>query len=513
MPEGHYMANGIVTFQTDQRWLGVGQRTVISQLLYGRMIFDLPPVASGSQIEMLSFRELGNRISTPNWSYTAQDAATNALYQQDSRISRCANIFVCGASRVRLRHLHFYDCVTGIRMRALDRYAGTRPNDNEITNCYCNDTDLGMLPNNQRNLKIDNIHGRHTSAATTNFPHLIYFPGPSEPPSEVIYGLPVLGSSSTDLFSTSSEHGFDEGTGVRFTGIAGGAPLVEGTVYYVIADSLTATTFKVSGTKGGASIDLTTSSTAGSVSATPFESTNDGGSITNCTDYDNRISSSYKLRNLRGFFIGNLQSSYTARGMDLSFCEYVTVDGYRIHELQRALDGGFGENWESGGAPGNDTAAAGISVISCANSVLRGVDIQMAAGNEWTNGITVSDNSVNVRVIKPHVSVDWPAATATGRSLYRIVASTGVLLDEPSYTQKGADQPVIRVYGAGQNVINRPRGRAANPLWNRFVWFQTDTSGNVVVIDRDLLNFPVTRDAIKYYDLSGLNTVKFTSAN
>lgn len=74
----------------------------------------------------------------------------------------------------------------------------------------------------------------------------------------------VTGVAATDLF-TSAGHGYLVGDRVRFAGLTGGAGLTVGQDYFVIASGLTANDFKVSATKGGSSIDLTTDLTAGTV--------------------------------------------------------------------------------------------------------------------------------------------------------------------------------------------------------------------------------------------------------
>lgn len=71
--------------------------------------------------------------------------------------------------------------------------------------------------------------------------------------------------ASTDLFTTSVVHGFVAGDAVFFGTLTGGAGLVTGKRYYVIAAGLTTTVFAVSATLGGASFDHTTNVTAGTV--------------------------------------------------------------------------------------------------------------------------------------------------------------------------------------------------------------------------------------------------------
>ena len=75
----------------------------------------------------------------------------------------------------------------------------------------------------------------------------------------------ITSVAATDIFTNPGTNGFAAGDPVTFTGLVGGAGLVPGTTYYVIATNLTATTFSVSATPGGAIFDHTTNVTAGSV--------------------------------------------------------------------------------------------------------------------------------------------------------------------------------------------------------------------------------------------------------
>lgn len=79
--------------------------------------------------------------------------------------------------------------------------------------------------------------------------------------------LPCTASASTDIV-TCAGHGMFNGSVVRFTSLTGGAGLSVNVDYYVV--SATATTFKVSTTKGGSPVDITTNVTAGAVVADPF---------------------------------------------------------------------------------------------------------------------------------------------------------------------------------------------------------------------------------------------------
>lgn len=74
----------------------------------------------------------------------------------------------------------------------------------------------------------------------------------------------VTGVAATDLF-TSAAHGYGAGDLVVFSALTGGAGLVAGRPYFVIASGLTANDFRVSTVPGGATIDITTALTAGTV--------------------------------------------------------------------------------------------------------------------------------------------------------------------------------------------------------------------------------------------------------
>jgi hypothetical protein len=71
--------------------------------------------------------------------------------------------------------------------------------------------------------------------------------------------------ASTDIFTNTGTNGFAAGDAVFFSNLVGGAGLVNGKRYYVIATSLTTTTFMVSLTVGGATFDHTTNVTSGNV--------------------------------------------------------------------------------------------------------------------------------------------------------------------------------------------------------------------------------------------------------
>lgn len=77
-------------------------------------------------------------------------------------------------------------------------------------------------------------------------------------------GKAVTGVAATDIF-TSTAHGYLAGEEVKFSSLTGGAGIVAGTSYFVIAANLAANTFQVSATPGGAALNFTTDLTAGTV--------------------------------------------------------------------------------------------------------------------------------------------------------------------------------------------------------------------------------------------------------
>jgi hypothetical protein len=91
-------------------------------------------------------------------------------------------------------------------------------------------------------------------------------------PSGEIAGSSRLAASSRASSDTLSldGHGFETGARVRVRALEGGtlsAPLVEGTVYYVVR--LTSDTFQLSASEGGAAINLTTDGVSMLVSKEP----------------------------------------------------------------------------------------------------------------------------------------------------------------------------------------------------------------------------------------------------
>lgn len=79
----------------------------------------------------------------------------------------------------------------------------------------------------------------------------------------------ALSAAADDIIDTAAPHAFTAGQRVRFTALTGGAGLVVGTDYFVIAANLAATTLQISLTSGGAAINFTTDITAGVLAPGP----------------------------------------------------------------------------------------------------------------------------------------------------------------------------------------------------------------------------------------------------
>lgn len=92
----------------------------------------------------------------------------------------------------------------------------------------------------------------------------------------VASSISVTAAALTNIFTASRIHGFAADQKVKFTARTGGAGITIGTLYYVIADSLTTTQFKVSATLGGTEVNVTTDMTVGFVRTDPASAT--GGS-------------------------------------------------------------------------------------------------------------------------------------------------------------------------------------------------------------------------------------------
>lgn len=81
----------------------------------------------------------------------------------------------------------------------------------------------------------------------------------------------ALSVAVDDIIDTAVPHGLAAGDAVVFSALTGGAGLVAGQTYYVIAANLAASTFQVSAAAGGAAVNFTTDITAGRVSGPSAE--------------------------------------------------------------------------------------------------------------------------------------------------------------------------------------------------------------------------------------------------
>lgn len=72
----------------------------------------------------------------------------------------------------------------------------------------------------------------------------------------------LTGDAATDIL-TSTAHGLKPGQRIQFATLTGGAGLVVGTDHFIVDANLTADTFQVSATRGGAAVNFTTDVTAG----------------------------------------------------------------------------------------------------------------------------------------------------------------------------------------------------------------------------------------------------------
>jgi hypothetical protein len=71
-------------------------------------------------------------------------------------------------------------------------------------------------------------------------------------------------ATTADVF-TCTAHGYTLGDSVKFSALTGGTGLSAGTLYFIIAGSLTANTFQVSTSQAGSAVNLTSALTAGTV--------------------------------------------------------------------------------------------------------------------------------------------------------------------------------------------------------------------------------------------------------
>jgi hypothetical protein len=77
-------------------------------------------------------------------------------------------------------------------------------------------------------------------------------------------------AAADDIIDTATAHGFVSGQPIEFASLTGGTGLTAGMVYFVLAASLAAQTFKISTVVGGTAVNFSTDITAGTVFATQY---------------------------------------------------------------------------------------------------------------------------------------------------------------------------------------------------------------------------------------------------
>jgi hypothetical protein len=77
--------------------------------------------------------------------------------------------------------------------------------------------------------------------------------------------LTVSGIATTDIITTSAAHGLLVNDRVKFSALGGGGAGLTTTDYYFVQSVPSTTTLKVSATRGGAAVDVTTAYTSGTM--------------------------------------------------------------------------------------------------------------------------------------------------------------------------------------------------------------------------------------------------------
>jgi hypothetical protein len=93
-------------------------------------------------------------------------------------------------------------------------------------------------------------------------------------------------ADADDILDTTIAHGFTAGERFEFVSLTGGANVVVGTVYYVIAANLAAQTLQFSTTLGGAAVDFGSNITAGSISNIDQTNHSSRCTVDRCYVYD-----------------------------------------------------------------------------------------------------------------------------------------------------------------------------------------------------------------------------------
>jgi hypothetical protein len=516
LPDKTFNVEDIIPVTADgQRWVGEGKRTLIYQNLYGRMVFDMQDVDDVT-IEGMSFAYPGVKTTRPSWSYNGQSSAINAKYNQDSTISRSAFIYQYGGNRNLLQNLYFSNVYAAIRSRSTDRFV-TQSSDNRILDVFCKNFQFGVLYMNQINGVIDGLHGADTDSTDTAPPHLIYCAGLGTVPDDVtVLGKALTGVAATDLITTATPHYLSAGDIVAFDDLVGGAGLTEGAIYYVISSGLTATDMKVSTTPGGSAVNFTSDISSGTVTNYPDldedgdsdfangtpDTPNEGGAIRNCTSRNNPWSFDFKIRNCRGVAISNLASYGSSGVMQCSWNQGMDFNGIRGFYLTQIRSQSTGLLVDTG-------TQVGAQINYCSHNDFRNMYMHTEEG-QFVSGLGVRNNTRLNTFSNIHCDWKYPANTGN-RSPYRLVDCNDNVFNDISWDSKGFDRAGFYFFNSDNNMVVRPRVRHGTTTWQKMFNADSDSTGNVVVIDPDLTNIsPLTSSGMLAG--AGTTTVKWSGA-
>jgi hypothetical protein len=210
-----------------------------------------------------------------------------------------------------------------------------------------------------------------------------------------------------------------------------------------------------------------------------------GGVIQNCTDHDNIHADSYKLKNLKGTLVSNLLSKASARGIAIDFCEQVTIQGFKAHDIMLANEA--------------DSQQSALGVLDSARITVADHDIDIRTGEDTVRGVKIAD-SVTVQVKGGMVDFNIDPTDNASRFPYSVEGSKDVTLDEVGWRLRGNDRYGAQ-FAAGSTGASTgckllaPNIWKADPTWNKIIKMDTTSSGNLVVIDPDRVNFTVSATA------------------
>jgi hypothetical protein len=526
LPAGQsFWVNSTHALPSDVTIHGFAGRSRIMQTKLYQPTFDTRE-ASNWTIENISFVfQPGARPPRGGyaWSYGdpgAPDAGTelNKLYNQDTG-SRYCQLMIFGGSNGTVRGCRFINCHSGIRLRPRDRF-GTQPSlFHTIEDCYFEDFHFGIVPMGTHHSWIKGVRGNRTKLTTgdTAPPHLIYLAGTGQAP-EGVTAAPksVTAAAATDLFTTTTNHGYVADSEVVFTNVTGGLPIPQGEVaskYVVLAVGLTPTSFMVSDAKGGPPLDLSTDMTKGTVTGV-FDIDGDGladfpvgsvdlpwlgGGIIDCEDYWNPYNASFKLRNMRGAVV-DVTATASTRVLESSYNQdtHFKVKGYDMRPGRSELD-------ES---PSTSTTMTMVNVNFCSYCEFE-LDTMTGAfpsltnpavtdfGGEWLHGITMRNSCVDC-TISGRSSIKYAVGSASARRHVKIVGCRDVDIEGLEVINLGADRPVMDLFSARRVRLDRPLIRAADRA-TPFVLcgFDIDCEDNVAVFDEAKIRGTVSGTMLK----------------